>query len=96
MLPKHLHAHTAQNFFSTNFVHQEQHGDSYQVAVSSNAWLFAAIAVPLTVFTQAVWWVWARIQANRLFSAETKIDIPHFRNFPVLRKAEKAAQFHEA
>lgn len=28
--------------------------------VSKNAWLLAAIAVPLTMFTVAVWWFWAR------------------------------------
>ena len=53
-----------QNFFSTQFVGQEQGvGGSNKVIVSSNAWLFAAVSVPLTLVTLAVWWLWVRFQA---------------------------------
>ena len=54
-----------QNFFSTQFVGQEQGaGGSNKVIVSSNAWLFAAVSVPLTLITLAVWWLWVRFQAH--------------------------------
>lgn len=54
-----------QNFFSTQFVGQEQGaGGSNKVIVSSNAWLFAAVSVPLTLVTLAVWWLWVRFQAH--------------------------------
>ncbi|KAL9136704.1 MAG: hypothetical protein Q9175_002081 [Cornicularia normoerica] len=55
-----------QNFFSTQFVSQEQHqGGSNRTVVSSNAWLFAAISIPLTLGTLAVWWVWVRYQTPK-------------------------------
>ena len=54
-----------QNFFSTQFVGQEQGaGGSNKVIVSSNAWLFAAVSVPLTLVTLAIWWLWVRFQAH--------------------------------
>ena len=53
-----------QNFFSTQFVGQEQEpGGSNKVVVSSNAWLFAAVSVPLTIATLVIWWLWVRFQA---------------------------------
>ena len=52
-----------QNFFSTQFVSQEHYGDGVYVVLGANAWLFAAISVPLTLSTLAVWWVWVRFQA---------------------------------
>lgn len=53
-----------QNFFSTQFVGQEQEaGGSNKVVVSSNAWLFAAVSVPLTIATLVVWWLWVKLQA---------------------------------
>ena len=54
-----------QNFFSTQFVSQEQGaGGSSKVIVLSNAWLFAAVSVPLTLITLAVWWLWVKFQAH--------------------------------
>lgn len=56
-----------QNFFSTQFVSQEQHdGSRNEVVVSSNAWLFAAICVPLTLGTLIIWWAWVKFQARQL------------------------------
>ncbi|KAF2185420.1 hypothetical protein K469DRAFT_707665 [Zopfia rhizophila CBS 207.26] len=43
------------NFFSTQFVHTS---DSGVMQVSTNAWLLAAIALPLTIVTVATWWLW--------------------------------------
>ena len=55
---------TWQNFFSTEFVSQKQQSSgSMEVVVSSNAWLFAAISVPLTLCTILIWWAWTRFQA---------------------------------
>ena len=54
---------TWQNFFSTEFVGQKQRSSgSMEVVVSSNAWLFAAISVPLTLCTVLIWWAWTRFQ----------------------------------
>ena len=53
----------SQNFFSTEFVGQEQGaGGLMKVIVSSDAWLFGAISVPLTLATLAVWWLWVKFQ----------------------------------
>ena len=53
-----------QNFFSTDFVGQVQEaGGSTKVIVLANAWLFAAISIPLTLTTIVVWWLWVRLQA---------------------------------
>lgn len=39
-----------QNFFSTQFASQKQHDSgSSQLVVTSNAWVFATIALPLTI-----------------------------------------------
>ncbi|TVY43946.1 hypothetical protein LOCC1_G005609 [Lachnellula occidentalis] len=43
------------NFFSTQFV---QTNDSGHMTLTSNAWLLAAIAIPLTIFTVMLWWTW--------------------------------------
>ena len=56
----------SQNFFSTEFVSQEQQKNgSMKVVVSSSAWLFAAISIPFTVCTIFVWWAWTRFQATQ-------------------------------
>ena len=47
----------AKNFFSTQFVHTTTGGD---VQVSARAWLLAAIAVPLTLLTIGMWWIWVQ------------------------------------
>ena len=46
-----------QNFFSTQFVHTDTDGN---IQVSSSAWLLAALAIPLTAITVAIWWTWVR------------------------------------
>ncbi|OCK74722.1 hypothetical protein K432DRAFT_363217 [Lepidopterella palustris CBS 459.81] len=43
------------NFFSTQFVHTN---DSGNMQISTSAWLLAAIAIPLTFLTIAIWWIW--------------------------------------
>jgi len=43
------------NFFSTQFVQTNEAG---HMKLSDNAWLLAAIAVPLTVVTVALWGTW--------------------------------------
>lgn len=53
-----------QNFFSTQFVTQKQDGNSSHVVLISNAWLFAAICVPLTLATLILWWACVRFQVR--------------------------------
>lgn len=61
-----LPATVVSNFFSTQFVSQEQRdGGSNRTVVSSNAWLFAVISIPLTLGTLAVWWVWVQYQIRK-------------------------------
>lgn len=57
-----LPATVVSNFFSTQFVTQKQEGNNSHVVLLSNAWLFAAICVPLTLGTLIVWWAWVRCQ----------------------------------
>jgi len=57
------------NFFSTQFIQTNQSGDMH---VSANAWLLAAIAIPLTIITIAIWWLWAYGQFSRLFNITWK------------------------
>lgn len=46
-----------ENFFSTQFVHADENGN---MALAGNSWLLAAISIPLTIITIALWWVWVR------------------------------------
>lgn len=55
-----------QNFFSTEFVSQVQVGASTKIVVTENVWLFWAIAIPFTLGTVVVWWLWVRLQAGRI------------------------------
>lgn len=52
------------NFFSTSFVNSETSsgGGSY-IVVSNEWWILVASAVPLTLLTLYIWYVWMRIQA---------------------------------
>ncbi|MCJ1242727.1 hypothetical protein MMC14_010736 [Varicellaria rhodocarpa] len=60
-----LPATVVSNFFSTEFVsQQQQEGYPDKLVVLSNAWLFAAISIPLTVGTFIIWWIWIRIQTH--------------------------------
>ncbi|KAL9119693.1 MAG: hypothetical protein Q9187_003752 [Circinaria calcarea] len=54
------------NFFSTQFVKQQTEGQLTKVVVLSNAWLFAAISVPLTAGTLFTWWLLVRFQAGQM------------------------------
>ncbi|MCJ1394648.1 hypothetical protein MMC18_007528 [Xylographa bjoerkii] len=47
-----LPATVVSSFFSTQFVSQEQKNGSSSLILASNAWLFAAIALPLTAITE--------------------------------------------
>lgn len=59
-----LPATVVSNFFSTQFVTQKQDGNSNYVVLLSNAWLFVAICVPLTLVTIIIWWAWVRCQVR--------------------------------
>jgi hypothetical protein len=49
------HTDARKNFFSTQFV---ETNDAGHMRLSNNAWLLAAIAIPLTVLTIALWGTW--------------------------------------
>ncbi|KAL2049176.1 hypothetical protein ABVK25_010526 [Lepraria finkii] len=62
-----LPATVVSNFFSTQFVSQKQNDiNGTFLVVCSNAWLFAAISIPLTLGTLAIWWLWVRFQVRRI------------------------------
>ena len=57
------------------------------MAVSANAWLLAAIAVPLTIVTIATWWIWTNcnIAARPKFLqalSPPKFRLPKFQFHP--------------
>lgn len=60
-----------QNFFSTQFVHQDEGGGG--LVVSSNVWIFAAVSVPLTLATLLWWGVWVQIQAGQLRPSKQRL-----------------------
>ncbi|KAH0558401.1 hypothetical protein GP486_004941 [Trichoglossum hirsutum] len=74
-----------KNFFSTQFVHT---GEGGNMRVSTNAWLLAAIAVPLTVLTIVMWWIWVRYVNVSLPSASLPPNLP-----VIPRKASLRALF---
>lgn len=49
------HTNARKNFFSTQFV---ETNDSGIMRLSNNAWLLAAISIPLTIITIALWGTW--------------------------------------
>lgn len=53
------------NFFSTTFVTSQPNGSGTDVAVAGNWWVLAAVSLPLTVVTCAVWWL---LQHKSLFA----------------------------
>ena len=86
-----------QNFFSTQFVSQEQNkGGSNRTVVSSNAWLFAAISIPLTLGTLAIWWVWVQFQTWELRRPKTSADPSVWRTLLASRRILRPALKHEA
>ncbi len=62
-----LEAEMFQNFFSSHFVYTTAQGD---LGVSTDAWLLAAIAIPLTAATIAFWGLWV-CWTNRTDSNES-------------------------
>ncbi len=50
-----VQAKKSQNFFSSHFVYTKAQGS---LGVSPDAWLLAAIAIPLTAITIALWGLW--------------------------------------
>lgn len=56
-----------QSFFSTGFVSIQPSEQGKELVVTSNVWLFVAIAAPLTVVTVSVWyaWVWLKMHQRR-------------------------------
>jgi len=66
-----------QSFFSTQFVQTNANGVMH---VSANAWVLAAVSVPLTIVTVATWWLWVNgkvfMLAKRLLSFGEKQPIP--------------------
>ncbi|KAF6234581.1 hypothetical protein HO173_007207 [Letharia columbiana] len=82
-----LPATVVSNFFSTQFVSQEQHeGGSNRTVVSSNAWLFAAISIPLTLGTLAVWWVWVQYQTQKSRWPKRNTDQSAWKTFLASRR----------
>ncbi|KAF4629509.1 hypothetical protein G7Y89_g8640 [Cudoniella acicularis] len=50
-------------FFSTQFVHPSEDGHSLDVL--ENWWIIAAISIPLTIITFAIWYCWIRFPWQR-------------------------------
>ncbi|KAG8534358.1 uncharacterized protein KY384_001202 [Bacidia gigantensis] len=59
-----LPATVVSNFFSSEFVTTNSRKDVNTVVLTSNAWLFAAISVPLTLVTLFIWWAWIKLQGR--------------------------------
>ncbi len=57
-------ANVTKNFFSSQFVTTQSHDNTNTVELTSNAWVFAAVSVPLTILTIVIWWAWIRFQAS--------------------------------
>lgn len=86
-----------QNFFSTQFVSQLQHeGRRNEVVVSSNAWLFAAISVPLTLGTLIVWWAWVKFQARQVDQPSEPWKIPLVKKCLTRRRSTRVSLSQEA
>jgi hypothetical protein len=75
--PVRLRLRKVKNFFSTQFVHTSESGDMH---VSAEAWLLAAIAVPLTIVTILAWWLWSYGQFSFPPRLAPQIGPPRFRH----------------
>lgn len=53
------------NFFSTSFVGTQD--TSNRIYITQDWWILFVTAIPLTVLTLYVWWVWSRIKASRTY-----------------------------
>lgn len=60
-----------KNFFSTQFV---QSSDTGNMEVSGEAWLLAALAIPLTALTFGIWQAWVRFTNPPLADARRKCN----------------------
>ena len=58
----------SKSFYSTQFVDKKQlpSGES-KIGYATNAWLFFAVSIPLTLFTISVWYTWAN--SRRLYQS---------------------------
>jgi hypothetical protein len=43
-----------------NFIVVEKLGQAYQITVTKGLWMFGATAIPLTLFTISLWYLWDR------------------------------------
>lgn len=92
-----LPATVVSNFFSTQFVSQEQNqGGSFRIVVSANAWVFAAISIPLTLATLAVWWIWIRYQTWRSRRPERSTGPSAWKTFFASRRVVRRTLKQEA
>lgn len=56
-----------QNFFSTDFVATERRDNgSLMLVVTGNWWIVLAAAVPLTITTVYIWWMYVRLKIDEL------------------------------
>jgi hypothetical protein len=56
---------TLQNFFSTSFVDNNSlTGSSRKLIVLPNWWILVVIAVPLTIVTMYIWWVFTSVHED--------------------------------
>lgn len=79
-------------FFSTEFVHtHSQHDGRSRIVVTREAWLLAAIAAPLTLFTLMSWWIWTRLQAPNAAEAGRRISLASLQSF--LKKKRRTQRF---
>jgi hypothetical protein len=53
------------NFFSTSFVGTQN--TSNRIFVTQDWWILFVTAIPLTILTLYVWWVWSRIKASKTY-----------------------------
>ncbi|MCJ1475517.1 hypothetical protein MMC13_004180 [Lambiella insularis] len=84
------------NFFSTQFVSQKQNGESSQLVVATNAWLFAAISVPLTVLTVLIWWLWVQAYTQQTIGSSWIARIQESTNklYIICRRNDRSATVH--
>ena len=66
-----------QNFFSTQFV--QTNPNSGEIQISKHAWLLAAIAVPLTIVTIVIWWLWAYWKPMQILKTVWQVRFPQLR-----------------
>ncbi|KAI4188619.1 MAG: hypothetical protein LQ346_005282 [Caloplaca aetnensis] len=81
-------------FFSTQFIQWESRDNgTSSLVVTHEAWLLAAIAAPLTLFTLILWWVWTRLQTPRELGASRTLDLLPFQ--AILKRRRLKRQLSE-